>query len=136
VAVTARFLVDTSVAARMANPVVAQHLTPLTEGGVVATTASLVAEALCSARGAGEYEQLWYDRHLAYEYMPTNDEHWQVALGAPRQLARMGRHRSVGVHDLLTAYSSTPDRRTSAQARPRLSLEPDLSRLPSRSAER
>ena len=102
-AVTARFLIDTSAAARMANPDVAQRLAPLIEGGVVATTASLDAEALYSARGAAEYEQLWNDRHLAYEYLPTNDEHWQVALNAQRELARTGRHRSVGVHDLLTA---------------------------------
>jgi predicted nucleic acid-binding protein len=103
VAVTARFLIDTSAGARMANPDVAQRLAPLIEGGVVATTASLDAEALYSARGAAEYEQLWNDRHLAYEYLPTNDEHWQVALNAQRELARTGRHRSVGVHDLLTA---------------------------------
>jgi predicted nucleic acid-binding protein len=103
VAVTARFLIDTSAAARMANPDVAQRLAPLIEGGVVATTASLDAEAFYSARGAAEYEQLWNDRRLAYEYLPTNDEHWQVALNAQRELARTGRHRSVGVHDLLTA---------------------------------
>ena len=102
-AVTARFLIDTSAAARMANPDVAQRLAPLIAGGVVATTASLDAEALYSARGANEYEELWNDRRLAYEYLPTNDEHWQAALNAQRQLARAGRHRSVGVHDLLTA---------------------------------
>lgn len=102
-AVTARFLIDTSAAARMANPDVAQRLGPLIEGGVVATTASLDAQALYSARGTADYERLWHDRHLAYEYLPTNDEHWQVALNAQRELARTGRHRSVGVHDLLTA---------------------------------
>jgi hypothetical protein len=41
---------------------------------VVATTASLDAEALYSARGPAEYEQLWADRRNAYEYLPTNDE--------------------------------------------------------------
>ena len=102
-AVTARFLIDTSAAARMANPDVAERLAPLIEGGVVATTASLDAEALYCARGANEYEELWHDRRLAYEYAPTNDEHWQAALNAQRALARTGRHRSVGVHDLLTA---------------------------------
>ena len=102
-AVTARFLIDTSAAARMANPDVAERLAPLIEGGVVATTASLDAEALYSARSADEYEQVWNDRRLAYEYLPTNDEHWQAALNAQRELARTGRHRAVGVHDLLTA---------------------------------
>ena len=102
-AVTARFLIDTSAGARMANPDVAERLAPLIKGGVVATTAALDAEALYSARGAEEYEELWNDRRLAYEYLPTNDEHWQAALNAQRELARAGRHRAVGVHDLLTA---------------------------------
>lgn len=102
-AVTARFLIDTSAVARMANPDVAERLAPLIKGGMVATTAALDAEALYSARGADEYEELWNDRRLAYEYLPTNDEHWQAALNAQRELARTGRHRAVGVHDLLTA---------------------------------
>lgn len=87
----------------MANPDVAERLAPLIKGGVVATTAALDAEAMYSARGADEYEELWNDRRLAYEYLPTNDEHWQAALNAQRELARTGRHRAVGVHDLLTA---------------------------------
>lgn len=102
-AVTARFLIDTSAAARMSNPGVGRRVSPLIQGGVVATTASLDAEASYSARGPAEYEQLWNDRRLAYEYLPTNDEHWQTALDAQRELARTGRHRAVGVHDLLTA---------------------------------
>ena len=102
-AVTARFLLDTSAVARMANPDVAERFAPLIKGGVVATTAALDAEALYSARGADEYEELWNDRRLAYEYLPTNDEHWQAALNAQREVARRGRHRAVGVHDLLTA---------------------------------
>ncbi|MCW2625503.1 PIN domain-containing protein, partial [Mycobacterium sp.] len=102
-AVTARFLIDTSAVARMANPDVAERLALLIKGGMAATTAALDAEALYSARGADEYEELWNDRRLAYEYLPTNDEHWQAALNAQRELARTGRHRAVGVHDLLTA---------------------------------
>jgi predicted nucleic acid-binding protein len=103
VALIARYLVDTSAAARMRHPDVSRRLRPLIESGVVATTASLDAEALYSARGPAEYEQLWADRRAAYEYLPTDDEHWQTALGAQRALARTGLHRSVGVADLLTA---------------------------------
>ncbi len=87
----------------MRHPDVSRRLRPLIESGVVATTATLDAEALYSARGPAEYEQLWADRRAAYEYLPTNDEHWQTALGAQRALARTGLHRSVGVADLLTA---------------------------------
>lgn len=102
-AVISRYLIDTSAAARMANPLVARSLAPLIEAGLVGTCAVLDAEALYSARSPGEYEALRRQRELAYEYLPTNDEHWQQALGAQRELARTGRHRSVGIADLLTA---------------------------------
>jgi len=103
VALIARYIVDTSAAARMKSPTVAARLAPLIEAGLVATTAQLDAEALYSARNPAEYEQLWADRRLAYEYLPTEDEHWQAALGAQRELARAGRHRAVGMADLLIA---------------------------------
>ncbi|WP_369134054.1 PIN domain-containing protein [Modestobacter sp. I12A-02662] len=99
----ARFLVDTSAAARMRLPVVADRLEPLITGGLVASCATLDAEALYSARGAEEYEKVRADRRAAYEYLPTDDEHWQRALDAQRVLARTGRHRAVGIADLLTA---------------------------------
>ena len=100
-ALIARYLIDTSAAARMADAQIADRLAPLIEAGLVATTAQLDAEALYSARNAAEYEQLWSDRRLAYEYLPTNDEHWQTALDAQRALAQQGRHRAVGMADLL-----------------------------------
>jgi predicted nucleic acid-binding protein len=106
VAVIARFLIDTSAAARMRLPVVTERLEPLITGGVVATCASLDAEALYSARSPQEYEQVWADRREAYEYLPTDDAHWNRAFEAQRQLARSGRHRAVGIADLLTAVQA------------------------------
>jgi predicted nucleic acid-binding protein len=103
VAVIARYLIDTSAAARMRLAVVAERLEPLITGGLVATCATLDAEALYSARSPGEYEQVRADRREAYEYLPTEDGHWQRAFDAQRVLARTGRHRAVGVADLLTA---------------------------------
>jgi len=100
-AVVARYLIDTSAAARMRNPVVGERLVPLIEAGLVATTAQLDAEALYSARNGDDYEQLRADRRLAFEYLPTHDEDWQTALEAQRSLARRGRHRAVGMADLL-----------------------------------
>lgn len=97
----ARYLIDTSAAARMTQPEVAARIAPLIEAGLVATTAQLDAEALYSARNSADYEQLRSDRRLAYEYLPTNDEHWQTALEAQRKLVGTGRHRSVGMVDLL-----------------------------------
>lgn len=101
-AVIARFLIDTSAAARMRLPPVAERLEPLITGGLVATCATLDAEALYSARSPAEYEQVRTDRRDAYEYLPTDDGHWQQAFDAQRSLARTGR-RAVGIADLLTA---------------------------------
>jgi len=101
--VIARFLIDTSAAARMRLTAVAERLEPLITSGLVATCATLDAEALYSARRPGEYEQVRADRGEAYEYLPTNDGHWQRAFDAQRLLARTGRHRTVGIADLLTA---------------------------------
>jgi predicted nucleic acid-binding protein len=103
VAVIARFLIDTSAAARMRLAAVAERLEPLIIGGLVATCATLDVEALYSARSPGEYEQVRADRREAYEYLPTDDGHWQRAFDAQRVLARTGRHRAVGIADLLTA---------------------------------
>jgi predicted nucleic acid-binding protein len=103
VAVVARFLIDTSAAARMRLAAVADRLEPLITGGLVATCAGLDAEALYSARSPEEYERIRADRRDAYEYLPTDDGHWQRAFDVQRALARTGRHRAVGIADLLTA---------------------------------
>ncbi len=108
----ARFLIDTSAAARMRLAAVAERLEPLITGGLVATCATLDAEALYSARSPGEYEQVRADRRDAYEYLPTDDGHWQRAFDAQRELARTGRHRAVGIADLLTAVLATEHRMT------------------------
>jgi predicted nucleic acid-binding protein len=112
VALIARFLIDTSAAARMNHPDIAARLTPLIEGAVVATCATLDAEALYSARSPAEYEQLRADRRGAYECLPTDDSHWQRAFDAQRELARTGRHRAVGIADLLTAVLASEHRIT------------------------
>ena len=61
------------------------------------------SEAFYSARSSEEFARLRDRRRSAYEYLPTDDEHWQAALEAQFQLALSGRHRSVGIADLLTA---------------------------------
>ena len=71
----ARFLIDTSAAARMRLTEVADRLEPLITGGHRATCAGLDAEALSSIRSPAEYEQVRADRREAYEYLPTDDGH-------------------------------------------------------------
>lgn len=99
----ARFLIDTSAAARMRVPAVADRLEPLITGGLVVACAALHAAALHSTRGPAEYQSVRSDRRDAYEYLPTDDVHGQRALEAQRSLALTGRHRAVGIADLLTA---------------------------------
>ena len=78
----ARFLIDSSAAARMRLTAVAERLEPLITGGLVATCATLDVEALYSARSPGEYEQVQADGREAYEHLPTDDGHWQRAFDA------------------------------------------------------
>lgn len=102
-AVVARYLIDTSAASRMTSADVSSVVGPLIANGLVATAAPLDFEALWSARSSAEYEQLWQDRKIAYEYLPTNDEHWQTALDTQRALAQNGTLRAVKLVDLLVA---------------------------------
>ncbi len=100
---TARYLVDTSAAARMNSPMVELAVGPIIAAGVVATTAVLDYESFYSARSPRELAQLRIERRATFEYLPTHDEHWKLALHAQFRLAESGRHRSVGIADLLTA---------------------------------
>jgi hypothetical protein len=64
-AVVARYLIDTSAAARMADPLIGDQLAPVIDAGLAATCAALDFEALYSARNLAEYEQLREGRRLA-----------------------------------------------------------------------
>src|SRR5664279_1220820 len=112
VAVIAEYLIDTSAAARMVLPAVRARLEPLINGGVVGSCATLDAEALYSARNAAEYEQITADRRTAFEHLPIDDDHWARAFRAQHRLARSGRHRAVGIADLLTAVVAAEHRLT------------------------
>ena len=111
-ALIARYLIDTSAAARMSLPAVRDQLAPLITAGVVGTCATLDSEAFYSTRSPAEYEQVRADRRAAYEYLPTDDGHWQQAFDIQRKLARSGRHRAVGIADLLTGVLASEHRVT------------------------
>lgn len=112
----ARFLIDTSAAARMHHPVVADRVRPLIEAGLVVTCATLDAETLYSARSPTEYERIRADRRAAYEYPPTEDRHWQRAFDAHRDLARTSRHASM--RSIRRGRGFLPDFRTDAPIAP------------------
>jgi predicted nucleic acid-binding protein len=106
----ANFLVDTSASARIKNPLVADRLEPLIRAGLVATCPNLDAEALHSAAGPKDYEMIRANRRASYEYIPVEDRHWRLALDVQRALVRSGRHRSVGIVDLLTSVIAAENR--------------------------
>lgn len=111
-ALIARYLIDTSAASRMSHAVVAAQIRPLIDAAIVATCATLDAEALFSARDLTEYAGIRARRRRAYEYLPLEDRHWQAALEAQSRLAVAGRHRAVGVIDLITAILAEEHRIT------------------------
>lgn len=111
-ALTAQYLIDTSAAARIGHPTVARVVRPLLEAGLVGTTPVLDAEAFFSARSPNEFARMRDNRRVAYSYVPLNDQHWQAALDAQFRLALSGRHRSVGIADLLTATLAEANRLT------------------------
>jgi predicted nucleic acid-binding protein len=112
VALIARYLIDTSAAARVQHSEVRARVLLVIETGLAATCAPLDADALFSARGPAEYENVRQERRESFEYLPMDDEHWSKAFDAQRELARTGRHRSVGTTDLLTAVLAGEHRLT------------------------
>lgn len=79
---------------------------------MVATCATLDAEALDSARSPAEYDQIRADRRVAYEYLPTEDEHWRQAFDSQRRFAATGRRCAGGIADLLAAVLAAEHRLT------------------------
>jgi predicted nucleic acid-binding protein len=96
----------------MRIPSVGDELAESIAAGLVATTAVLDAEALFGARSADDFVRLRRERRMAFEYLPTDDEHWQLAIDAQLRLAELGRHRAVGIADMLTAVAAQTHRLT------------------------
>lgn len=111
-AVIARYLVDTSAAARMHHERVAQRVAPSITAGLVATYAPLDLEALFSVRGPRDDELIRADRPAAHEYLPVLDGHWHRAMDVQRSLAAVSRHRGVGLSDLVVAAAAEEHRIT------------------------
>lgn len=98
-----RFLIDTSAEARFAAAPVQEALRPVISAGLAATWAGLDAEAIYSARRADEGARVRQLRLDTFDQLAVDDDHWRRALDARCSLAESGRHRAVGIIDLLTA---------------------------------
>lgn len=77
-------------------------LRPLVRAGRTAICGGVLLEMLMSARNAQEHAQLVADFD-AEEWLRSEDEDFRRAIEVQGELARIGRHRAVGVADLVIA---------------------------------
>jgi predicted nucleic acid-binding protein len=103
--VTARYLADTSVLARMPKPAVAGVVEPLILDGAVAVSAVVLLEMLRFTRSPADHQRL--ATNLAgLPRVTTTEDLCQRALDVQRELAARSEHRGVKVPDLLIAAAA------------------------------
>ncbi len=103
-ALSARYLADTSALARFPNPAVEQRLRPLLEDGLLATCAIVDLEVLYSARNLADYEAILEERR-ALDEAPITAEVMASAVDIQHELARSGGHR-VPIPDVIIAATA------------------------------
>ena len=99
----ARYLIDTSAAARWPKPAVAARLDRLAIAGELAICAVTALELGFSARSGDDHQRLTHQLAHAYSWVPTEDRSARRALQVQGDLARRGQHRTVRLPDLLVA---------------------------------
>jgi predicted nucleic acid-binding protein len=97
-----RYLVDTSVFARLTKPTVAAIFAPLAAGRLVAVSAPVVFELGFSARSPDDYQKLM-DGLGSFPSVPTTDADHQRALEVQQALVARSWHRAVSLLDALVA---------------------------------
>ncbi len=102
---TARYVVDTSVLARMPKAGVAEAVEPLILDGAVAVSSVVLLEMLRYAQGPAQHRQL--SENLAgLPLVGTTQDVYRRALDVQRELAARSEHRGVKVPDLLIAAAA------------------------------
>jgi predicted nucleic acid-binding protein len=99
----ARYLIDKSAHARLGVPAVAEVVQPLLERGLLATCGIAALDLLFSARSTADHDRLNLMIDTIFEWLPTEDVDCRRAREVCRRLASSGRHRAVGIPDLVTA---------------------------------
>ena len=100
-----RYLADTSVFARLTQPVVAAVFAPLAAGRQVAISAPVVFELGYAARSPDDYDQIIDGLH-AFPIVPTTDADHQRALATQAGLARRSQHRALSLVNALVTASA------------------------------
>jgi predicted nucleic acid-binding protein len=106
VAIVARFLLDTSVWARIDAPAVSERCLPLIRGGLVATCSIIDLEVLYSARSAQSYAAARTERRLALELLAIEQPTLDRALAVQAALAERAEHRGASLPDLIIAAAA------------------------------
>jgi predicted nucleic acid-binding protein len=99
----ARYLVDKSAYGRMHVSAVYEVLQPLISRGLVATCGTTALELLYSAQSPDQHARIANSVDAAFEWLPTEDVDFRRACQVSAQLAATGRHRAVGLADLVIA---------------------------------
>jgi predicted nucleic acid-binding protein len=104
--VAARYLIDTSAAARWPRPAVAAQLDRLALARELAICAITALELGFSARGDADHARLLQQVAHVYTWVPTGDRAARRALQVQGELAQRGQHRAVRLPDLLVAATA------------------------------
>jgi predicted nucleic acid-binding protein len=102
-AVSAGYIADKSALARLRHPAVNAVLSPLILAGEVATCGVVELETLYSARSHEDLVRTRLTRARAFPLVHMTQADFDRAAEVMAELARRGRHRSVGIPDLLIA---------------------------------
>lgn len=95
------YIADTSALARRGQPAVSAVLSPLILAGDVATCSVIELEILFSARGYADLVRTQQIRSEGFQLIPIVQDDFDRAVEVMTELARRGRHRAVGIPDLL-----------------------------------
>jgi predicted nucleic acid-binding protein len=103
-ALTAAFLADKSVLARLRVPRVAERVLPLLEEGIIATCAVIDLEVLYSARSLADYQEVRAERR-SLPAAPITPEVMETAIDLQHALATRGQHR-IPIPDLMISAAA------------------------------
>jgi predicted nucleic acid-binding protein len=103
-ALTAAFLADKSVLARLRVPRVAERVLPLLEEGAIATCSVTDLEVLYSARTLVDYSEVRAERR-SLDSAPITPEVMETAIDLQHALAARGQHR-IPIPDLMISAAA------------------------------
>lgn len=100
-----RYVVDTSVFARLSKPSVTAAFTPLVAEGRVGLCAPVAFELGFSARNHNDYVAL-VERFAAFPPVPVTDADHRRCLEVQESLSARGQHRALSLVDALVAAAA------------------------------